>query len=97
MKFAYLIEPPFNYRDENNLVTGCDVELAKYLFSEIGTDCFKPIETEFAALLPGVAKGDWRMTTGLFATVERKEIASFTRPVWALPDGLLVQKDNPLA
>ena len=35
------------------------------------------------------------MTTGLFATEERRMIASFSRPIWALPDGLLVRKGNP--
>ncbi len=29
MKFAYLIEPPFNYREDDGTVTGCDVELAR--------------------------------------------------------------------
>lgn len=29
MKFAYLIEPPFNFLSETGEVTGCDVELAK--------------------------------------------------------------------
>ena len=35
------------------------------------------------------------MTTGLFATEERKKIAIFSRPIWALADGLLVRKGNP--
>ncbi len=53
------------------------------------------METEFAELLPGVAAGRWRMTTGLFATEERTKIAIFSRPIWALADGLLVRKGNP--
>ena len=36
------------------------------------------------------------MTTGLFGTEERQTVASFSRPIWALPDGLLVTKGNPL-
>ncbi len=95
MKFAYIIEPPFNYINDKGILTGCDVELAKIVLSKIGVDDFEPIETEFAELLPGVSQGSWRMTTGLFATKERQKIASFSRPIWALPDGLLVQKDNP--
>ena len=95
MRFAYLIESPFNYRDENNQVTGCDVELAKYVSAEIDADNFEPIETEFAELLPGLVKGNWKMTTGLFSTIERKKITSFCRPIWALPDGLLIKKGNP--
>ena len=92
MRFAYLIEPPFNFRAENGEVTGCDVELAKYINDELGLGTFVPIEAEFADLLPGVKTGTWDMTTGLFATSERKKTAAFSKPIWALPDGLLVKK-----
>ena len=95
MKFAYLIEPPFNYRTEDGAVTGCDVKLARFINSELQLGEFETIETEFAELLPRVAVGDWDMTTGLFGTEERKQIASFSRPIWALPDGLLVKAGNP--
>lgn len=96
MKFAYLIEPPFNRKRDDGTVTGCDVELARVVFDAIAAGPFEPVETEFAELLPGVAEGRWRMTTGLFATGERRQIAAFSRPVWALPDGLLVAAGNPL-
>ena len=97
MKFAYLIEPPFNYHNDHGKITGCDVELAKYIFEQLNADCFEPVETEFAELLPGVASGQWKMTTGLFGTKERMKTASFSRPIWALPDGLLVERGNPMA
>ncbi|AMS45545.1 transporter substrate-binding domain-containing protein [Aminobacter aminovorans] len=92
--FAYLIEPPFNYRDADETVTGCDVELARTILGMVGARDLEMVENEFAQLLPGLAEGRWRMTTGLFATDERRQIAAFSRPIWALPDGLLVQKDN---
>lgn len=95
MKFAYLIEPPFNHKTPDEIVTGTDVELAKHVFEELNLGEFEPVEAEFADLLPGVANGKWRMTTGLFATDERKQTASFSIPIWALPDGLLVLKGNP--
>lgn len=94
MKFAYLIEPPFNYRDATGVVTGCDVELARHVLSKLG-ETFEPVEAEFAELLPGLGQGRWQMTTGLFATEERMRHALFSRPIWALPDGLLVAKSNP--
>ncbi|MBX9454558.1 MAG: transporter substrate-binding domain-containing protein [Rhizobium sp.] len=95
MKFAYLTEPPFNYREADGTVTGCDVELARHVLGELG-ETFEAVEAEFAELLPGLGRGRWRMTTGLFATSERKKHALFSRPIWALPDGLLVAKGNPL-
>lgn len=36
------------------------------------------------------------MTTGLFVTEERRRIALFSRPIWALADGLLVRAGNPM-
>ncbi|MEE9334375.1 MAG: transporter substrate-binding domain-containing protein [Granulosicoccaceae bacterium] len=97
MKFAYLIEPPFNHRNPGGNITGTDVELAKVVFHELELGTFEPIETEFAELLPGLAEGHWRMTTGLFANDDRKKLALFSKPIWALPDGLLVQTGNPKA
>ena len=95
MKFAYLIEPPFNHRTANGTITGSDVELARVVVEKLSVGGFEPIETEFSKLLPGVASGKWRMTTGLFATDERKQNAAFSIPIWALPDGLLVPSGNP--
>ncbi len=95
MKFGYLIEPPFNYVDANGHVTGSDVELARHVCRQLGVSAFEPVETEFAELLPGLNRGLWRMTTGLFSTKERQQTAQFSRPIWALPDGLLVQAGNP--
>jgi polar amino acid transport system substrate-binding protein len=94
--FAYLIEPPFNYRNPDGTVTGCDVELARTILKMVGVHNLKMVETEFAQLLPGLAEDRWRMTTGLFATEERRKVAAFSRPIWALPDGLLVGSGNPM-
>jgi polar amino acid transport system substrate-binding protein len=93
--FAYLIEPPFNYRDHDGTITGCDIELARTVLGMMGFLDIELIEAEFAQLLPGLQNGRWRMTTGLFATEERRHLAAFSRPIWALPDGLLVTKGNP--
>ena len=91
MRVAYLIEPPFNYVDETGAVTGCDIELARYVLSKLGINDVEFVETEFAQLLPGLACNDWQMTTGLFTSPERQRHALFSRPIWALPDGLLVR------
>ena len=95
MKFAYLIEPPFNYRDPDSTITGSDVELARHVLSELRHE-FETVEAGFAELLSGLAASRWRMTTGLFATEQRRKLALFSRPIWALPDGVLVANGNPL-
>ncbi|WP_246093982.1 MULTISPECIES: transporter substrate-binding domain-containing protein [Mesorhizobium] len=95
LKFAFLEEPPFCFIGASGEVSGCDVELARRLGDMLGLASFEPIETEFADLLPGLIEGRWTMTTGLFVSEERRQLVDFTRPIWALQDGLLVAKDNP--
>ncbi|PWJ88834.1 amino acid ABC transporter substrate-binding protein (PAAT family) [Mesorhizobium loti] len=95
LKFAFLEEPPFCFTGASGEVSGCDVKLARRLGDMLGLASFSPIETEFAELLPGLVAGRWTMTTGLFVSEERKQLVDFTRPIWALQDGLLVAKDNP--
>lgn len=94
MKFAYIIEPPFNFIDANRAVTGCDVELARHVVSRMA-ESFEAVETSFAELLPGLSRGRWQVTTGLFISEERRKAAAFSRPIWALRDGLLVARGNP--
>jgi polar amino acid transport system substrate-binding protein len=94
-RFAFLIEPPFCYRAADGDATGCDVEVARHVALTLGYASFVPVETEFADLLPGLRSGRWHMTTGMFVTPERAGRAAFCRPVWALPDGLLVAGGNP--
>lgn len=95
LRFAYLQEPPFCFRDADGRVSGCDVELARAVLAQIGVTEFTPVEAEFAELLPALNSGRWTMTTGLFITPEREREVAFTRPIWALPDGLMVQAGNP--
>jgi polar amino acid transport system substrate-binding protein len=93
--FAYLQEPPFCFRDSDGAARGCDVELARTLSTMAGSGPFKPVEAEFAQLLQGLLDHRWMMTTGLFVTAERRRSVDFSRPIWALHDGLLVRATNP--
>jgi polar amino acid transport system substrate-binding protein len=93
VQFAYLIEPPFNFRDLRGQLTGSDVQLARLALEATGRKV-QFVEAAFADLLPGLSSGRWNMTTGLFATKERAAMATFSRPIWALPDGLLVAKNR---
>lgn len=89
MRYAWIHEPPFNHR-VGGALTGCDVALAQWVAAAIG-ERFEPVETAFAELLDGLADRRWDMTPGMFITEERTRRAAFTRPIWALRDGLLVR------
>jgi polar amino acid transport system substrate-binding protein len=92
MKFAWIDERPFNYLDgsgERSELRGCDVALVRAAFARLGVD-FEPVRTTFGDLLPGLARGRWDVTTGMFITRARQRLASFTRPIWSLGDGILL-------
>ncbi len=61
----------------------------------IGVRTIETRLTTFAELLPGVAAGRWTMSVPLFVTPERAALVAFSRPVWALHDGLIVPAGNP--
>ena len=92
--FAYLEEPPFCFRTADG-ASGCDVELAQAVLRDLGVAACDFVEAEFADLIPGLIDGRRTMTTGLFVTPERCKRIAFSRPIWALHDGLLVRAGNP--
>jgi polar amino acid transport system substrate-binding protein len=92
--FAYLDEPPFCAPAADGPV-GCDVEVAFAVLRAIGVERIEARLATFAELLPGVASGAWQINTPLFITEERARMVDFSRPVWSLADGLMVQAGNP--
>jgi polar amino acid transport system substrate-binding protein len=94
VRFAYLIEPPFCYVDSQGAVTGCDVELARQVLHMAGIVDIEFHEQQFSELLSGLCNNRWDMTTGLFVTEKRKEQVIFSKPIWALADGLLIRADG---
>jgi polar amino acid transport system substrate-binding protein len=92
--FAYLDEPPFCAPAPDGPV-GCDVEVAFAVLRAIGIERVETRLVTFTELLPGVASGAWQINTPLFITPERAQLVAFSRPVWSLADGLMVQAGNP--
>lgn len=89
--FAYLDEPPFCWPGTDGRAQGSDVQLVTAALQAIGITAFERRLTTFAELLPGLASGRWTITTPLFISAERQRSVDFSRPVWALGDGLLVR------
>lgn len=88
---AYLDEPPFCFPLPGGQATGCDIDVARYVLSELSVPRVETRLVTFADLMPGVAAGDWTINTPLFVTDERALQVAFSRPVWSLADGFLVR------
>ena len=48
----------------------------------------------FAELIPGLVGGHRDVNTGMFVTQERRRQVRFPRPIWTVPDGLIVRADD---
>jgi polar amino acid transport system substrate-binding protein len=93
---AILDEPPFCWLAADGRATGCDVEVATVALHRAGVAGIEFVQVDFAALLPGVLAGRWHLTTGLFITPARQAVVRFSRPIWTVPDGLIVRRERPL-
>jgi polar amino acid transport system substrate-binding protein len=92
---AILDEPPFCWLAADGRATGCDVEVATVALHRAGVADVEFVQVDFAALIPGVLASRWHITTGLFITSARQKLVHFSRPIWTVPDGLIVRHDRP--
>ncbi|GKS91901.1 transporter substrate-binding domain-containing protein [Acidovorax sp. SUPP2539] len=97
IRIAYVDEPPFYWTAPHGTVTGADIDLAETVLRSCGATDIEYLRVPFDALLPGVQQGRWEMNVPIFITPERALQVAFSRPVWALGDGFLVQAGNPKA
>jgi polar amino acid transport system substrate-binding protein len=89
---AVLDEPPFCWLGADGVAGGCDVEVATIALRRAGVRVVEYRLVTFEELIPGVTAGRWQVNTGMFVTAERRRLVRFTRPVWAVPDGLIVRR-----
>jgi len=91
---AILDEPPFCWLDADGEARGCDVEVARIALQESGFADITFALVEFEELIPGVLADRWQLNTGMFVTAERRALVRFTRPIWSVPDGLVVRVED---
>ena len=85
---------PWTYHDENDQLTGFDVELGKLIAEGLGvTAQFQ--ETDWDSILAGVDSGRFDIAcNGVDYTPERAEKYNFSTPYLYTQEALVVRKDN---
>lgn len=91
---AILDEPPFCWLTAGGAAAGCDVELASLVLRRAGVGTVQFRQVTFAELIPGLVADRWQLNTGMFVTDARRRQVCFTRPIWSLPDGLVVRRED---
>ncbi|MGE3830752.1 MAG: transporter substrate-binding domain-containing protein [Parvibaculaceae bacterium] len=90
--FAYIDEPPFAIPTGGAWPGGCDAALAQSVLNVMGVHDAGTRLVTFDELLDGVARHLWTLNTGIFISDERKKHVRFSRPIWGLCDGLMMQR-----
>ncbi len=88
---AILDEPPFCWLEADGTAAGCDVEVAVAVLQRAGIRSVAVRQVTFAELIPGLVEGRWHLNTAMFITDARRRQVRFTRPIWAVADGLIVR------
>lgn len=85
---------PWTYHDENDKLTGFDVELAKMIAAKIGVEA-RFEETPWESILAGIDAGRFDMAcNGVGYTEDRAEKYAFSTPYVYMGTVLVVRKDN---
>ena len=86
--------PPVAFTDENNQLTGFDVEVAREIAKRLGAE-FKPVTPSWEAQVAGNWAGRWDIAVGsMTPTTARAEVLDFPAVYYYTPAILVAHKDN---
>lgn len=88
--------PPFNYFDENDQLTGFDVDIGKEIAKRLGVT-YTPVTGDWSGLLEGLRSGRFDGILGSMAiTPERDEVVDFSNPYYYSGAQLIVQEGSKI-
>ncbi len=86
--------PPVAFTDENNQLTGFDVEVAREIAKRLGAE-FRPVTPSWEAQVAGRWAGRWDIAVGsMTPTTARAEVLDFPAVYYYTPAILVTHKDN---
>lgn len=89
--------PPFNYYDDQNQLTGFDVEIARAVCKELGVK-YTPITSAWDGIIEGLRAKRYDGVWGSMAiTEERMRVVDFSDPYYLSGAQLLVKKGSPIS
>jgi polar amino acid transport system substrate-binding protein len=90
-------EAPYGYTNEQGVVTGESVEVARAVLGRLGIPELNAVTVDFGTLIGGLTLSRQfdMVTAGMFITPERCQAAAFSVPDYTAPTAFLVPQGNP--
>lgn len=96
LRVAFYNFKPYAYKDENDELTGTDVETLRAVLDKMGGKIDTAQSTDWGALIPGVKAGRFDVVAaGMFVTPKRCLEVRFSEPTFGIQQSLVVMRDNP--
>lgn len=96
VRIGMTVTPPFCFEDENGILTGEAIVVAREIFRELGVYRIEPVFSEFARMFDGLDNGKFDVAScGIFVTPEREQRFRVSLPTVVAGTGLLVPTGNP--
>ncbi len=95
MRFALSGQyPPFNFVDENNRLSGFDVDICSHIARRIGVEP-RPLSTAWDGIIAGLLAGKYELICGSMAiTGQRLQAVDFSEPYYRSGAQLFVKKGS---
>ena len=98
VRVGFADEAPFAYVDsKTGKLTGESPADLRYVMKKLGVPHLKGVLTNFGSLIPGLEAHRFDIiAAGMYITPARARQVLFSNPTFALGDGIVVKKGNPL-
>ena len=96
MRVAFYNFKPYAYKDDNDMLTGTDVETLRVVLERMGGKIAEAQATDWGALIPGVKSRRFDVVAaGMFVTPKRCAEVMFSEPTFGIQQAMVVPKGNP--
>ena len=96
LRVAFYNFKPYAFVDENNTLTGTDVETLNAVLAKMGGKVADAKATDWGALIPGLKTKRFDVVAaGMFVTPKRCAAVRFSEPTFGIKQALAVMKGNP--
>ena len=98
VRVGFADEAPFAYIDsKTGKLTGESPADLRYVMKKLGVPHLKGVLTNFGSLIPGLEAHRFDViAAGMYITAARAQQVLFSNPTFALDDGFVVKRNNPL-
>ncbi len=96
LRVAFYNFKPYAYKDDNDMLTGTDVETLRVVLERLGGKIAEAQATDWGALIPGVKSNRFDVVAaGMFVTPKRCAEVMFSEPTFGIQQAMVVAKGNP--